>query len=344
MKTNNKTFIFLIMAFGMGLTFHSCGKPTENNSSQPEGGTKTHRVKIETVHTEKIEQVYESTGTVDAAVKNFISSAGSARIKNILVDVGDRVHRGQTLVEMEPTNYFNADTQLENLKTEYQRVSALYKSGGVSKQALDQLKTQLDVAEENTRNLKANTILKSPIDGVITMRNFDNGDLAGTQPILQVMQITPVKVRINISELFFNKVKTGMPVKLRLDVYENEIFSGKISLIAPVVDPSTRTVMCEVSIPNANQKIRPGMFGRVEINFGEKELVAVPDKAVEKQAGSNERYVFVHKAGKVYRRVITIGTRQGNNYAVLSGLKDGEQVVVAGQTKLTDEATVEVVQ
>lgn len=328
----------------MGIAFHGCGKPTDGKSSKLAEENKTHRVKVEIVKTKKINQIYEFTGTVDAAVKNFISSAGSARIKNILVDVGDHVQRGQTLVEMESTNYVNANAQLENLRTEYQRVSALYRSGGVSKQTLDQLKTQLDVAEENTRNLKANTVLKSPIGGVITMRNFDNGDLAGSQPILQVMQITPVKVKINISELFFNKVKIGMPVKLKLDIYEDEVFTGKISLIAPVIDPVTRTVMCEVSIPNANQKIRPGMFGRVEINFGEKELVTVPDKAVEKQAGSNERYVFVYKSGKVYRRVITIGTRQEDSYAVLSGLEDGEQVVVAGQTQLTDEATVKVIQ
>lgn len=322
----------------MGMSFHGCGK--SDNKAQTSGAENANvqRVKVETVSMKKTDQIYEFTGTIDATVKNFISSAGSARIARILVEVGDHVQSGQTLVEMESTNYINAKAQLENLKTEYQRILALFNSGGVSKQNLDQLKTQLDVAEENTRNLKANTVLKSPIGGVVSMRNFDNGDLAGSQPILQVMQINPVKVKINVSELFFTKVKIGMPVKLKLDVYEEEVFMGKISLIAPTIDPVTRTVMCEVTIPNTNQKVRPGMFGRVELNFGEKEMVVVPDRAVEKQAGSNERYVFVYENGKVRRRVITLGSRQGDSYAVLSGLTEGEQVVTAGQAKLTDGA------
>ena len=245
-------------------------------------------VKVEVATSSEIDQVYEFSSTIDAEVKNYISSAGGTRIERIMVEVGDRVRKGQQLVKMESTNLMTTMAQLENLKTELDRMKALYASGGVSKQQLDQLQVQYDVAKKSADNLKENIYLTSPIDGVVTMRNFDNGDVAATQPILQVMKINPVKVKINVSESFYTKVKVGMQVKLNTEIFEGEDFFGKISLIYPTIDPATRTFTCEIKINNANNKLKPGMFGRVELNLGKANTILVSDKAVIKQSGSNE--------------------------------------------------------
>ena len=113
---------------------------------------------------------------------------------------------------MESTQLATTLAQLENLKIELERVKALYQSGGVSKQQLDQMQMQYDVAKKSAENLKDNIYLTSPINGIVTARNFDNGDVSATQPILQVMQINPVKLKINIPESFYNSVKKGMQV------------------------------------------------------------------------------------------------------------------------------------
>ncbi|MCK9163676.1 MAG: efflux RND transporter periplasmic adaptor subunit [Bacteroidales bacterium] len=300
-------------------------------------------VKVEKVSKEEIDQIYEFATTVDAGIKNFITSAGGTRIEKIWVEVGQKVGQGQKLVTMENTNLATSKAQLDNMKVEVSRMEALFVSGGISKQQLDQLKTQYDVAKRNIDNLERNITLTSPISGVITMRNFDNGDVSGAQPILQVMQITPVKLKFNINESFYSKVKLGMKVKASVEVFEGEEFGGHISLIAPTIDPLTRTFMVEAKFTNANQKLRPGMFGRVELNLGKAMKVIIPDRAIIKQSGTNNKYVFIEKDGVVEYRQVELGRRMGDKYELLSGVNDGENVVITGHSRLLDGKNVVVV-
>ncbi|MDD2489035.1 MAG: efflux RND transporter periplasmic adaptor subunit [Bacteroidales bacterium] len=333
-----KKIVYLLMAVAMVMT--ACSKKDEKKTTAQDEAVK---VKIEKVSMEEIDQIYDFTTTVDAAVKNYITSAGGTRIEKIWVEVGQKVSKGQKLVTMENTNLATANAQIDNLKIEVSRMEALYASGGISKQQLDQIKTQYDVAKRNIENLERNITLTSPISGVITMRNFDNGDVSGAQPILQVMQITPVKLKFNINESFYNKIKLGMSVKAKVQVFEDEEFSGKISLIAPTIDPTTRTFMVEAQFSNGNQKLRPGMFGRVELNLGKAKKVIISDKAVIKQSGTNNKYVFIEKNGSVEYRQVELGRRLGDRYELLSGVNDGENVVVSGQTSLLDGKKVIVV-
>ena len=166
----------------------------------------------------------------------------------------------------------------------------------------------------------------------------------GQQPILTVMQINPVILRINVSEMFFSKVKVGMPVDIKLDVYEGETFNGKISLVYPTIDERTRTFGVEVRLNNNDTKVRPGMFARVNINFGVIDRVVVPDQAIIKQAGSGTRYVYAVDNGKAYYKPVELGRRMDAEYELISGVESGAEVVVLGQSKLTDGLAVEVIQ
>lgn len=305
--------------------------------------TDVFKVKIEQAQSKEIDRIYEFSTTVDAAVKNYIASAGGTRIEKIFVEVGDVVKKGQQLVKMESTQLATSLAQLDNLKIELERVKALYQSGGVSKQQLDQLQTQYDVAKKSADNLKDNIYLTSPINGIVTARNFDNGDVAAGQPILQVMQINPVKLKINIPESFYNNVKKGMQVTAKTEIFGEEEFSGIVSLIYPTIDPLTRTFTCEVKVNNANSKLKPGMFGRVELNLGKAATIMVSDKAVVKQSGSNDKYIFIEKNGVVEYRKVQLGRRIEDKIEVISGIADGENVVITGQSKLMDGTKVEVI-
>jgi RND family efflux transporter MFP subunit len=305
--------------------------------------TDVFKVKIEQAQSREIDRIYEYSTTVDAAVKNYIASAGGTRIEKIFVEVGDVVRKGQQLVKMESTQLATTLAQLENLKIELERVKALYQSGGVSKQQLDQLQMQYDVAKKSAENLKDNIYLTSPINGIVTARNFDNGDVAAGQPILQVMQINPVKLKINIPESFYNNVKKGMQVKAKTEIFGEEEFAGTVSLIYPTIDPLTRTFTCEVKVNNANSKLKPGMFGRVELNLGKAATIMVSDKAVVKQSGSNDKYIFVENNGVVEYRKVQLGRRIEDKIEVISGIADGENVVITGQSKLMDGTKVEVI-
>ena len=190
--------------------------------------------------------------------------------------------------------------------------------------------------------MKENTRLVSPINGIVTARNYDSGDMIGGEPVVTIEQMSPVKLLVNVSESFYTRVRKGMDVNVKVEVYGDEIFHGKVSLIYPTVDPQTRTFPVEIKLPNKDLKVRPGMFARVTMNFGTQNHVVAPDLSRIKQAGSGDRYIYVYKDGKVSYNKVLLGRRMDDKYEIISGVSDGDQVVVAGQSRLTNGAEVSV--
>ncbi|HOF99019.1 MAG: efflux RND transporter periplasmic adaptor subunit [Paludibacteraceae bacterium] len=330
MKRINKLGI-LIMALTIGLV--SCGKSGKKQQVEEEIPT----VRVQQVKLQDVEQTGQFTATVQPEVKNNISPSTPGRIRKIMVEVGTSVSKGQKLVQMDAANLSNLEIQVENYQRMYNRVAELFSVGGASQQELDNAKLQLDIAKTNLQNLSENTYLLSPTAGVVTARNYDNGDIFNGQiPILTVMQINPVKLLINVSESNYAQVKIGMPATIKFDIFEGETFQGKISLIYPTIDERTRSFQVEIKMNNANYKIRPGMFARVEINFGSARRIIVPDMAVIKQSGSGEYFVYVYKDGSVIYQRVELGKRLGKEYEIISGLNDGDLVVVSSQSKLAD--------
>jgi RND family efflux transporter MFP subunit len=326
-----KQISIVVCAFAIGLS--SCNKPKTETKAVVEVPT----VKVLAVSEREVEQIDELTATVQPQVKNSIAPSSPGRIRDILVEVGQQVSKGQKLVQMDVANLSNMESQIENLKRMYKRVSELFSVGGASQQELDNAKLQLDLAQTNMKNMSENTFLLSPISGIITARNYDNGDMyAGQMPVLTVMQINPVKLVVNVSESFYTQVKMGMPVDVRFDVYENQKFDGRVNLIYPTINEQTRTFAVEVKLANANNKVRPGMFARVIFAFGKTKRIVVPDQSIVKQSGSGARFVYVFNNGSVEYKQVELGRRMDTEYEIISGLKSGEQVVVAGQAKLID--------
>lgn len=301
-------------------------------------------VKIESASLQNVPQETTYTATVQPDKRNNISSSMPNRIKKIYVEVGDYVKKGQVLVDLDASTIIQQKVQLDNLELEYNRAKELVAVGGASQQQLDQITTQFEAAKTAYDNLMENTKLLSPVNGVVTARNYDDGDM--TQgPILTVMQINPVKIVINVSETEFTKVKLGMPIDVTFDVFGDEIFKGRVSLIYPTIDPMTRTFGVEVEIPNGNNRVRPGMFARATIDFGARERVVVSDRAVIKRAGSGDRFVYVYNNdGTVTYTQVELGRHVDTYYEVLSGVSADAQVVVAGQTRLSDGVKVNVVE
>ncbi|MDR1119941.1 MAG: efflux RND transporter periplasmic adaptor subunit [Dysgonamonadaceae bacterium] len=322
---------------GLGLLV-ACGEKQEKQTVE--------KIKVKTtqVQVKPVSQLFTYTASVQADVINQITPAIPARIEQIYVEVGSPVSKGQLLVQMESSTYKQQHVQLENLKKDYERYEELYKVGGISQQQMDQLKTQIDVLSTAVKNVEDNTRLTSPINGIVTARNYDNGDVYGGSPILTVQQLNPLKAIIQVSESNFPQIKVGMTVDILLDVYGDEVFTGKITLIHPTIDPNMHTFGVEVTIHNRNMRVRPGMVAHVTLNLGTTDHILVPDVAVLKQVGANDKYVFVLEKDSVavYHKV-ELGRRLGDYYEIISGLEDGSKVITAGQNRLTDKTIVEIV-
>ena len=286
--------------------------------------------------------VYSST--VQANVVNNIAPQSGGRIQKLNVEVGDFVAAGQVLAEMDRVQLDQAALKLKNDETELARVKQLLDEGGVSQSDYEALELAFNVSKTSYANLLENTILRAPVSGVVSARNYDRGDMyAMAQPIYTVQQITPVKLLVPISEKDYTRVKRGDKVSLTVDALPGKTFTGSIVRLYPTMDAATHTFNAEVRVPNANRELRPGMYARVTVDFGASDSIVIPDAAVIKQQGSGQRIVYVLGADNtVSIRMVEPGRHFGTNYEILSGLEEGEQVLTGGHTNLKSGDKVEV--
>ena len=323
------------------LTLAACGKNESDKTVEVQ--EELPLVVIDVAHSQDVAQSKSYTANVEAENVNNIAPATPNRIKTIAGDAGYRVTKGQILVTLDRANIDQLRINIEQIEREYNRAVQLLEIGGGTQQAVDQLKAQLDAARSQYDNLLENTVLTSPITGVVTARNYDPGDMTGNLPVLTVGQLSPVvKVLIGISENDMALVRKGMPVTVALDAFPDETFEGTVNRIYPTIDTSTRTFMAEVRIANPGERIKPGMFARVGFDMGTKHNVVVPDRAVVKQTGSGNKYVYTYSNGRVAYKKVELGQRLGDSYELISGINDGDTVVIAGQSRLADNVPVQI--
>ena len=330
----------------MAVAAMTCGCGGEGKRTAPESEQTAVLTRSMEAEGATVRLTEEFTSEIEPYRENDITPAASGvHIDRILVEVGDAVREGQLVVSLDPTQYTQQLVQLQTVESDYNRLLPVYEAGGISAQQIEQAKAQLDVQREVVANLKKNIEVRSPIAGVVTARNYESGDLFAQQPILHIMQIDPLKVIVNISEQFFPQVKVGMPVDLYVEIFPDRLFTGRVSLIYPALDATTRTFKVEVTVPNGEGTLRPGMYARTTFDMGSKEGVMVPDVAVQKQVGSAERYVYVIVGDTVAeRRSVEVGRQVGDRVDILQGVAAGEQVAVTALSKLYDGARVEIKQ
>lgn len=331
-----------LLVCGVCVASVACGsKKSAEVAEQPVEVAKP-KVSTEVVKIQDVDMQSVFMGTVEGYAVNNITPQQPRRITRVLVDVGDRVSAGQKVAELDNSSLAQAKAQYDNAKASFERSDELYKFGGESKASWEAVKTQYEVAKLTYENLLENTTLVSPISGVITARNYDNGDMVAGQPIFVVQQISPAKVIISVSENLYSYLKKGMPVSIELDAFPGQTFEGKIHRITPSIDASTHTFPVEVVIPNGKEQIKPGMYARVTMKYGTRQNIVVPDRAVVKMLGSGDRFIYVYKAdGTVSYQKVELGRRMQDKYEVLSGIADGDEVVVTGQSALKDGLAVE---
>ena len=262
------------------------------------------------------------------------------------MEVGDFVSAGQVLAEMDRVQLDQARLKLVNDSTELVRLRGLYEAGGLSQSDYDAAELGYKVSRTSYANLLENTILRAPVSGVVTARNYDRGDMyTMTQPIFTVQQITPVKLLVGISESDYSRIHRGDKVAIDADALPGRVFRGTVNRIYPTMDAASHTFNAEIIVPNTDRALRPGMFARVTVTFDVENNVMVPDIAVLKLQGSGQRMAYVvNEEGVAELRIVKLGVHVGKEYEVLSGLEAGDRVVVKGQSSLQDGVKVKVEQ
>lgn len=306
--------------------------------------------KVETVEEERVEQVrvtrlamreIDREISISANLQGWetvnVAPSLTGKIEHIFVEEGARVTQGQPLVRMDQTQYRTTKLQYANLGVEMGRLSALRETGSVSQQAYDQTKVQYDQLKENLDFLEQNTFVKAPFAGVISAKNYEDGELYSGAPILQLVQITTLKALIAIPETYFPLIKQGMKVELTSEIYPGDIFPATIDVVFPTIDPSSHTFQAKLRIANSSMKLRPGMYVVTKLSLGKDNTIVVPYQSVEKLVGANDRYVFINEGGRAKRVAVQLGQRFDQDVEIISPeIKEGVEMVTTGQHKLVD--------
>ncbi|MFO8130036.1 MAG: efflux RND transporter periplasmic adaptor subunit [Bacteroidales bacterium] len=310
-----------------------------------------HPVKVMTLTMDSVERTIHYTCNLIAFEEVNHAPSQPGRIDRIFVEVGDRVTRGQALIKMDQTQLIQARLQLEDARTHFKRMDTLYDMNSISKQQYDQAKTQYELAASSLEHLRENTVLNAPFNGIITGKYYEDGEIysgapnteSGKAAILTLMQISPLKAMVSISEKYFPDIREDMPATLRSDIYPNTTFTGTIYRVHPTISTATRTFQTEVKVDNPGEQLRPGMFARVEIKLKSDAVLLAPAIAVVKQEGTNNRHVFIHENGMAHEIPVKIGDRFDDQIELLSGeIKEGMELIVAGQTNLMNGDAVKV--
>ena len=323
----NNTIKFAVVAFAAFSMLACGGKSGEKAATTTK--KEAEKVKVQVLAKERISKTLELSSTLEGYETMNVSPSITGHIEHIFVEVGSRVAKGTLLVRMDQTQLNTTRINLASTKTELDRVAALKASGSVSEQVYDQTKAGYDQLVEAERFQTENTFVRAQFAGVISAKNFEDGEMYTGAPILTLTQISRLKAIINIPETYFPMVKQGMKVQVASDIYPDQTFPATIEIVYPTIDATSHTFQAKLNIPNSGEKIRPGMYVRCAMALGEVDAIVVPYQSVLKLTGSNDRYVFVNRDGVAHRVAVTLGQRYDDRIEVLP--------VVAGELKEGDE-------
>lgn len=350
MKT--KSLLIAILVMSAAVVAVSCGGETKaKTENEGAGEEKAKSVKVVTLAEEEVAREIDYPANLVAYEEVYLAPSTPGRIIRVVPEIGDRVGRGQLVVQMDPTQLNNSVLQLASLEKDMARFDTLIQYGGVSKQQYDQIKTQYDVTKANVDLLKTNVNLTAPFSGVVTAKYFENGELysgapntqVGKAAIIVVQQIAPIKAVISISEKYYPVVKKGMKVNVKSDIYPEKVFEGKISLVHPTINTATKTFNVEIEVANREELLRPGMYASVNMEFAKEKALVVPAVAVLQQRGTDNRYVFIYDNGTARRVNVIIGKRFDDKIEIISDqIILGDQLITAGHSNLVDGAKVEI--
>ena len=308
-------------------------------------------VRIDTVATEAISTNFIANGNFEPLQTLSFSAESAGRVTRVLVDEGSRVRIGQTLAIIEgdrlSVDVQSAEAAYQNAVADNQRYENAFKTGGVTKQQLDQAKLALSNAKARLTQARisfGDATIKSSINGIVNQRMIEPGSVvASGTPLFELVNVSKLKLRVTVGEQQIANLKVGSPVKVTASVFPDKQFTGSITFIAPVAD-ATLNFPVEIEIANNDNNLKAGMYGTAVFgasDTGTSQVRVVPRSAFVGSVSSNQVFVVRDNAAKMVK--ITAGRVFGDKVEVLEGLNDGDIVVTSGQINLTDGTPVSII-
>lgn len=292
---------------------------------------------------------YNGTAPLEARTEAQVVAKTSGVALQVLVDVGDSVRAGQALVRLDSARAVlqaeQTAAQMHKLENQFQRAQKMAKEQLISAADHDQIRFDLENARAANRLAQLELSyanVTAPISGVIAQRSIKTGNFVQINtPIFRIVDNARLEATLNVPERELATLKTNLPVELRVDALPGKTFRGSVDRISPVVDAGSGTFRVVIAFDSGGV-LQPGMFGRIKIDYDQRtNALVVPRNAL--LDGEGDPALFVVRAGKAARVPVQLGYLDGDWAEIRSGLKLGDQVVVAGKSALRDGSAVQVV-
>ena len=303
-------------------------------------------VKVHRTIEEEFEVVVEALGTGRANESVLITTQTSDIVQEIHFDDGVRVKAGQvllTLIDLEEKARLAAsDVDLQEANRQLKRIANLAKNNVASEQLLDEQQAEVNalIAEMNVLKTQMGALeVRAPFDGLLGLRQVSVGALVRPGDVITTLDdLSTIKVDFNIAEVHLPSVAIGQNIRATSIAYPDETFEGKIVSIGSRVNPATRAIQIRANINNQDFKLRPGML--LQINLQKKMLTTLTLPEASLVPVEDKHFVFVVNDEMVTRKQVSIGLRKPGKVQIVSGLKEGEMVVIEGALKLRDGSKV----
>ena len=310
-------------------------------SSQPASVT------LAAVRTERVSQKLEALGNARANESVDISTKSSNVVTAVTFRDGERVKRGQVLVQLDNAqaraDVAEAQAALTESESQYNRSRELLNTQALSKSSFDQLVARLAANRARLAAAQArleDTVIRAPFSGRVGLRRVSVGTLISPGDVITTLDDTSViKLDFSVPENFLAGLREGLSIRATAPAFPGRSFAGSVASIDSRVDMNTRSVTVRALLANEDGALKPGMFLNVSLANDEREALVIPEEALTPEA--ERQYVFVVSEGKVSRREVRIGGRRPGSVEVLAGLSAGERVIVEGTQKVRDGASVQ---
>lgn len=345
----------VLAALACGIALAACNGGSGNAEAKTADENKPEPVPVEVASAEirPVAASYTGTAPLEARGEAQVIAKTSGVALSVLVEEGDVVRAGQTLVRLDSSRAqlqaAQTSAQMNKLRNQYARSQQLAAQKLVSAADNDQIRFDLENARAANRlaNLELSYAnVKAPISGVVASRSIKTGNFVQINtPILRIVDISRLEAVLNVPERELATLKSGLLVQLQVDALPGKTFSGTIDRVSPVVDSGSGTFRVVAAFDGGVQesgRLQPGMFGRVRIVYDQRaEALVVPRLALLDDEGNPA--VFQVRDGVVARVPVELGFLDGQWAEIRDGLVLGDQVVVAGKTALRDGSVVQVI-
>jgi membrane fusion protein (multidrug efflux system) len=337
----NPLLLFVACA---GALVAGCNK----QAAQMAGGFPPVQVVVAEAKRQAVTETLPLVGTVMADELVEIRSEVDGTVQDIKFEEGKPVEKGQLLIQLDPTKLAAslAETEANFKLTEanFERMKTLLKDNVMARQEYDQAAAAYDVnrasLDRKRRELKDTQVL-APFAGVAGSRLISPGQVINKDAKLtSVVALDPVKIEVNVPERFLGQVRVGQKIEVKVAAYPQESFKGEVFFVGPQVDPVTRTVLVKARIPNADFRLKPGMFAGLELALKLREdAVVIPESALI-ASGDVVSVFIVDDKQTAQMRVVKPGVRLAGHVEITDGLKGGEMVIIEGHQKTRPSAPV----